>query len=53
MKTPMIAAALSLSLLLAFAWAAGHDGPSTSKAAAATGDCYADGQGPDKPTLCT
>jgi len=53
MKTSVIAAALGLSLLLAFAWRADHDGALTSKAAATAANCYADGRGPDEPTICT
>ena len=53
MKTSVIAAALGLSLLAVFAWRDGHDAPVTSEAPTTSGSCYADGPGPNEPTLCS
>ncbi len=52
MKTPVIAAAFGPRLLLVLAWKTGHDAPSTGKAPTNSGSCYAEGPGPNEPTLC-
>jgi hypothetical protein len=53
MKTLGIAAALGVSLLLVFAWQAGDGAPSASTASPSGGSCYAEGPGPEEPTLCS
>jgi hypothetical protein len=53
MKTSVIAAALGLSFVVALAWTSARDTTVRSEAATGSSDCYADGGGPNEPTLCT